>query len=1079
MGKDKEKKEATESTEEAGEEEEEGIDICELLKTLLEPPPWVPAIDDLPLATLFYRLAKQLVAAKPTTLAAAQAEVAKFFQVKDEEVALLHVVGVPAAVILRAFRSDERWLGRAVIATFNTDVLEDETEVISDENIAALKALPAFDLLRDLVIDVLTRNPRNVLSFCASWADATPGVKDRRRMDNTHSAAGFAVSEDMLATIPVRYTRVVREFIVFLAIKYAGGDTGEDTEEEAEEAEEAQEADGKPDNPDNPDNPEKAPEMYVELCECDLTYVQTTIYHVDDKTRVAAIPWLLRRLQYFDDTEIDTTKIGESFLDVLYRTVEAFPFSDPLLCTLKRLAYHLAREQTLPTHNPTLNAEILLMHDLEMPLTVITSDAEHSWLQKVGGFLVAQLPSSTPLYGSSPCSGLDASLQELTCLMPTLTDKEICQYFELMLASGYGSAVEALYVWKKDFKNTELELVATMIHYLWYIPELDKLFQGCKDGATETIRTQLQALSTEAENGFEEKSLFLGARDQHFLTALSYACFYGHVETVRAMVAEGAQNLPPIREGVINEYLVRYVTDVCTSLQTHKATMRCGQCKGPLARATMQQLRKEEYDLAFSCNICMRTGTCGTSLHCSKCSYDVCSACALLGDSNLESVEIESDQNQADRPGLARLLLLKRLFAAMQKDLGFGDEMDRIWPDTKWDAEFPLVTPKFLLDLEEMVKRKDPSLPTIQKAVGYGWHPYSAAFFAHVLGDEELLQECIVAGFTLQPYEEKALQRYQEILSDLICASESPDSVAGQRDDVFFLKPVRVGNPQPAASSEFTRFLTQLATIFPDDFTEGSMTQILAQTRAFVLLFVLHPEYAGPRGSMAATYVAIIFLYTLQTPIYQQLNAAYWQHNKEKQALWAPFSSQLNVALQALPSYQFVDAPFPGFTSDVQAATCRGLNIRVDPKQYAEGEIVTLDNYTSSSLSAFIAHSFGAQGTILVLKLRSFKLISMCSNYPSEQEFLAVPGTRFKVVKAYHSPLEKTAPASSIQALIYFVLACTQPEASWENCEKLDVGSESIPLGTTLTAIHRNATRAFELTFGQSSYSLIYMEEIE
>eukprot|EP00997_Jenningsia_sp_PLL12_P003354 NODE_1624_length_1109_cov_122.680189_g1326_i0.p1 GENE.NODE_1624_length_1109_cov_122.680189_g1326_i0~~NODE_1624_length_1109_cov_122.680189_g1326_i0.p1 ORF type:complete len:320 (-),score=69.54 NODE_1624_length_1109_cov_122.680189_g1326_i0:150-1034(-) len=269
------------------------------------------------------------------------------------------------------------------------------------------------------------------------------------------------------------------------------------------------------------------------------------------------------------------------------------------------------------------------------------------------------------------------------------------------------------------------------------------------------------------------------------------------------------------------------------------------------------------------------------------------------------------------------------------------------------------------------------------------------------------------------------------------------------------------------------------AGVYPGVFTLEKIASWLSDTRAVVLLHVLLADYELGRSLRPRT-IAIIFLYTLESDIYRMMNRAFFLREEVNMQLWVPFTRQLQSALEELPDFNLPHNQFLSYIPTSQSrAVFRGLSHRVKADEYAEGKTVSLLGFSSSSSSPYIAHSFGKSGTIFILRTHKYKMISWYSNYPTEREFLISPAARFRCVKVYHTQAPTGLTPTPIDPMAYFYMACCEDHK--EVAFKLGNGRDATyqDLGNTLDYLYSNPHRCFELLFGELTYSLVFLDEVD
>lgn len=130
---------------------------------------------------------------------------------------------------------------------------------------------------------------------------------------------------------------------------------------------------------------------------------------------------------------------------------------------------------------------------------------------------------------------------------------------------------------------------------------------------------------------------------------------------------------------------------------------------------------------------------------------------------------------------------------------------------------------------------------------------------------------------------------------------------------------------------------------------------------------------------------AAIYLYTMQTSFYGELNKTLRQKNRKEIEPWFPFLKLFNSALDKLPDYRGV--------------LWRGVNINLS-KEFKGDKVYTWWPFTSCSEVPEVVKSFmdAMESTLFTIDSKNGKVISLYSYFPNEKEVLLRMGTTFNAV---------------------------------------------------------------------------------
>jgi hypothetical protein len=128
---------------------------------------------------------------------------------------------------------------------------------------------------------------------------------------------------------------------------------------------------------------------------------------------------------------------------------------------------------------------------------------------------------------------------------------------------------------------------------------------------------------------------------------------------------------------------------------------------------------------------------------------------------------------------------------------------------------------------------------------------------------------------------------------------------------------------------------------------------------------------------------AAIYLYTMDTPFYETLNAVLRVENPPDLVPWLDFLKLFITAVEKLPSHK--------------TTVWRGL-ANAEASNFIDGQIFTWWNVNSCSVYASVAAGFTCgMGVLFCINTIHGKKISMYSSKNGEKEVILMPGTRLRV----------------------------------------------------------------------------------
>ena len=144
-------------------------------------------------------------------------------------------------------------------------------------------------------------------------------------------------------------------------------------------------------------------------------------------------------------------------------------------------------------------------------------------------------------------------------------------------------------------------------------------------------------------------------------------------------------------------------------------------------------------------------------------------------------------------------------------------------------------------------------------------------------------------------------------------------------------------------------------------------------------------------------HTAALYVYTYELSyaedgfdqIYAAMNEAIRLHDPPAIDFWRPLIWQIDVALEALPSYKGV--------------LYRGINCQLHQHMYQIGDIVMWSAFSSASVNRLIAEEFASGDdpvTLFFLQSLTAKSIQGISRFPEEGEVLFPRNTCFKIMQA-------------------------------------------------------------------------------
>jgi len=137
--------------------------------------------------------------------------------------------------------------------------------------------------------------------------------------------------------------------------------------------------------------------------------------------------------------------------------------------------------------------------------------------------------------------------------------------------------------------------------------------------------------------------------------------------------------------------------------------------------------------------------------------------------------------------------------------------------------------------------------------------------------------------------------------------------------------------------------------------------------------------------SVSPDFAAAIYAYTMEEPnVYQKLNSACRSKGRRAKLL-------LDICRDYLYHLSKACTTMPNFTG----RTYRGINIRLSPKKYPLGEVITWHQMSSTTKKMTAALPFlgktangGLEGTLFLVDVKAGKEIDLFSAFPSEDEVL-------------------------------------------------------------------------------------------
>ena len=134
-------------------------------------------------------------------------------------------------------------------------------------------------------------------------------------------------------------------------------------------------------------------------------------------------------------------------------------------------------------------------------------------------------------------------------------------------------------------------------------------------------------------------------------------------------------------------------------------------------------------------------------------------------------------------------------------------------------------------------------------------------------------------------------------------------------------------------------------------------------------------------ASLTPDELTAIYLYTMSTSVFTNLNKALRDENRDALKPWFPFLRLLILALEKLPSIER-QTLWRGVAEDVGSV-------------FNDGDIHTWWSINSCSAVLNIAELFlNKMGTLFAIEVVGGKDISAFSAFPTEQEIVLLPGTR-------------------------------------------------------------------------------------
>ena len=181
-----------------------------------------------------------------------------------------------------------------------------------------------------------------------------------------------------------------------------------------------------------------------------------------------------------------------------------------------------------------------------------------------------------------------------------------------------------------------------------------------------------------------------------------------------------------------------------------------------------------------------------------------------------------------------------------------------------------------------------------------------------------------------------------------------------------------LGGPRPT----WTDACAPLIALYP------SLKLIVAKS----LEFGQKAKEKGTAASLSAEDVAALFLYTTESPVYRQLNAALRDPDRKKIDPWRGYLRLVFEAFDALPS--IAGSLYRGVSKDLRA-------------DYGKGRVVTWWGVSSCTPKLAVARGFlGQKGKrmLFVVEPSTARSIKVFSAFSGEEELILLPGTQLDVV---------------------------------------------------------------------------------
>ena len=226
---------------------------------------------------------------------------------------------------------------------------------------------------------------------------------------------------------------------------------------------------------------------------------------------------------------------------------------------------------------------------------------------------------------------------------------------------------------------------------------------------------------------------------------------------------------------------------------------------------------------------------------------------------------------------------------------------------------------------------------------------------------------------------EHVKSEHAEVLDALLLHHEDPEchAVAG-RVTYEALEEHRVVGPYPP--TEFLHMVERAATRHASGFVTSFHDSREQRGHA-------RCDQARCQCSPHPEDVAFIHMYTQQSPIFRECNAAMRSLAPGRYEPWKPYIVRLSLSLHSMPRFK--------------GTVYRGIASTVEALLYAPDNLVVWHAFSSSSKSSEVAETFLAadntNSTLFVIESRTGCLVSPLSDFTEEAEVLFPPNSVFRV----------------------------------------------------------------------------------